>query len=60
MIPERILLKMARRERLAAQLAELDREIAAGCREYSIAQGCTFLTPEQVRRSIEYRGREAA
>lgn len=53
--PETLLLAAVdRRETLRRELAELDAEIAEGCRAWSFSRGYRVpLRPEQIRRAIE-------
>jgi hypothetical protein len=56
-----LLRKMAERERVAARLASLDRDISAACRAWSDDRGYRVpLRPEQVRRALEPLASRAA
>lgn len=56
------LLKLyARRDKLAGQLRDLDRQIARGGREYARTNhGCVFMRPEAIRAAVEAEAKEAA
>lgn len=62
MKPETILRLFERRDRLEAQLRDVNRDLAAKGRAYAASKGVLFLRPERLRLEVEaeVRGRDAA